>query len=183
VTGAVIAVNEHFMKKKQQHKLCGNVLMDATKPLDVLIVEDNYDTADSLALCVRLFGCEPRVAYSPTEAGCLVRDRFEPKAILLDIGLPEMDGFALAMEICAALPKWPLVVAVTGHADTAGRAKREGFDLHFVKPVDPSSLVDILSTYAEGRRIQKWFKYRRLGASEQEVAQAGLSGRGASSIP
>jgi hypothetical protein len=75
-----------------------------------------------------------------------------------------------------------LVIAVTGHAETAGRAKREGFDLHFVKPIDPTSLVDILSTYAEGRRIQSWFKYRGPGVRAPEVSQSGLWGRGAPSI-
>jgi CheY-like chemotaxis protein len=131
--------------------------MDATEPLDVLIVEDNHDTADSLALCLRLFGYEPRVAYLPEEAGRLIQDGFEPDVLLLDLGLPEIDGFDLARELCVAPRRRPLVVAVTGYAETAGRAKREGFDLYFVKPVDPSSLVDVLSTYSEGRRIQHWF--------------------------
>src|SRR4051812_13687734 len=101
------------------------------------------------AQCLRLFGYEPKVANSPPEAGRLIRDGFEPDVLLLDLGLPEMDGFGLAKVLCGALRQRPLVITVTGFAETAGRAKREGFDLHFVKPVDPTYLVDILSTYAE----------------------------------
>jgi CheY-like chemotaxis protein len=132
--------------------------MDATNPLEVLIVDDDHDTADSFASCLRLFGYELRVAYSPGEAGRIIEDGFEPDVLLLDIALPVMDGFELARELCAALRCRPLVIAVTGHADTAVRAKREGFDLHFLKPVDPAHVVDVLTTYAEGRRIQRWFQ-------------------------
>jgi CheY-like chemotaxis protein len=139
--------------------------MDAIGPLDVLIVDDDRDTADTFAQYLRIFGYEPRVAYTARDAGRLVQDGYEPDVLLLDIGLPEVDGFTLAKELCFALPNRPLVIAVTGYAETASRAKRERFDLHFVKPVEPTHLVDILSTYAEGRRIQRWFGTARPAAS------------------
>jgi CheY-like chemotaxis protein len=90
-----------------------------------------------------------KVAYSPTEAKQLVRSGFQPHVIFLDIGLPDMDGFAVARELCNLLPRRPLLVAITGHSETDGQAQREGFDLHFLKPTDPAALIDILDLHCE----------------------------------
>jgi len=118
--------------------------MAANKQLNVLIVEDNHDAADSLAQCLLLHGYHSKIAYTPREAGEHVQQGFRPDVILMDLGLPEIDGFRLARELCDELPNKPLLVAITGHSQTAQRAIREGFDLHFLKPVDPGQVVDIL---------------------------------------
>jgi CheY-like chemotaxis protein len=122
------------------------------KNLSVLIVEDNQDAADSLAQCLLLHGYRSKIAYTPKEAGEHLHLGFAPDVILMDLGLPEMDGFRLAKELRDELPKKPLLVAVTGHPETADRAIREGFDLHFLKPVDPSQLLDILDAQLDKLR-------------------------------
>jgi CheY-like chemotaxis protein len=126
--------------------------MAANKQLNVLIVEDNHDAADSLAQCLLLHGYHSKIAYVPKEAGEHVQQGFRPEVILMDLGLPEMDGFRLARELCDELPNRPLLVAITGHCQTAQRAIREGFDLHFLKPVDPAQLVDILDAHLDRLR-------------------------------
>lgn len=126
--------------------------MTPDKHLNVLIVEDNHDAADSLAQCLLLNGYQSKIAYSPKEAGEHIHHGFAPDVILMDLGLPEMDGFRLARELRDELPKKPLLMAITGHPETADRAIREGFDLHFLKPVDPSQLVDILDAHLERLR-------------------------------
>lgn len=126
--------------------------MAANKHLNVLIVEDNHDAADSLAQCLLLHGYQSKIAYAPKEAGEHVQQGFRPDVILMDLGLPEMDGFRLARELCDELPSKPLLVAITGHSQTAQRAIREGFDLHFLKPVDPAQVVDILDAQLDRLR-------------------------------
>jgi DNA-binding response OmpR family regulator len=76
-----------------------------------------------------------------------VRDGFVPDAVLLDLGLPDMDGFQVARALCAALPRRPLVVAVTGHGNLHERTRRERFDRYFLKPVDPTELLDALAAH------------------------------------
>src|SRR4051812_12878602 len=115
--------------------------MASPKPLDVLVVDDSHDTADSLALFLRASGYAPRVAYSAGEAEKVVAGGFAPDVVFLDIRLPDADGFALAKGLCVSLPRKPLIVAVTGYSETTGKAQREGFDLHFLKPADPQALV------------------------------------------
>src|SRR4051812_22399701 len=115
-----------------------------TRNLSVLVVDDNRDGADSLAQVLGAYGHEVRTAYSPREAGRVVRDGFRPDAVIMDIGLPDMDGFAVGRELCAALLVRPLLVAVTGHADLEERSRHEGFEHHFMKPVEPDALAAIL---------------------------------------
>ena len=105
--------------------------MSSTKNLSVLIVEDNCDAADTLAHCLLASGYDrTKVAYTPYEAAQIVRAGFFPDVIFLDIGLPEMDGFAVAKDLCTVLPRKPLIVAITGYSDTTDRSQQEGFDLH-----------------------------------------------------
>jgi two-component system CheB/CheR fusion protein len=72
---------------------------------------------------------------------------FPPDVVLMDIGLPGEDGYAVARRVCAALRRRPVLVAVTGHQDLEGRSRVEGFDHHLLKPVDPEELVYLLMTY------------------------------------
>ncbi|MGH8298568.1 MAG: hybrid sensor histidine kinase/response regulator [Steroidobacteraceae bacterium] len=116
-------------------------------PRRVLIVDDNADAANSLAMLLGLHGHETRVAFSGQEA--LERiESFQPDVVLLDIGLPETNGYALAARL-RSLPKLQGVrlVALTGYgqAEDQLRALAAGFDAHVVKPVDLSALERALA--------------------------------------
>jgi CheY-like chemotaxis protein len=112
----------------------------------VLVVDDHEDCLATLAELVASQGCEVRVARNGMEAVEIARE-FQPQVILLDLGLPLMDGYAAARKIkddaetCRAL-----VVAVTGHGTKADieRSSAAGVDLHLVKPVAFHQLVEVL---------------------------------------
>jgi CheY-like chemotaxis protein len=103
-----------------------------------------------MAEVARLHGHAARTAYTPNEALATL-DSFAPDAVLLDLGMPGMDGYKLARAICARLSRRPLLVAVTGHTTLARRSKDEGFDEHFLKPVDPAALMTYLAAHAAKR--------------------------------
>ena len=113
----------------------------------VLIVEDHPDGADTLAQVLRLVGHAVRVARTPEEAVRVIGG-FTPDAVLMDIGLPGLDGYRLAERLCRALGRRPLLVAVTGYPRLADQSRDEGFDHHFEKPVDPAALVAVLAARA-----------------------------------
>lgn len=122
--------------------------MDAqTSPLPtVLIVEDYRDGADTLAEMLRLAGHPVRVAYHPTEAVRLAAQS-PPDVVLLDIGLPDMNGYELARRLCQVAGRRPVLVAMTGYGNLDERSRREGFDHHFLKPVEPADLARLLAAH------------------------------------
>jgi DNA-binding response OmpR family regulator len=122
----------------------------SVQPLTVLIVDDYPDAAESLAAVVRKCGHDPRTAYTPTEA-VIATDVDPPDVILMDIGIPGMDGYRLARKLCDRLGRRPLLIAVTGQPGLEERSRDEGFDHHFLKPVEPASLVVLL--YAHSKRL------------------------------
>jgi PAS domain S-box-containing protein len=103
----------------------------------VLIVDDNDDAAEMLADLIRRYGHVVEVAYDGP-AALAVLERFEPVLIILDIGLPGMDGFEVARRI-RALPahETTTLIALTGHGQQSDhdRSRSAGFDRHLVKPV------------------------------------------------
>jgi CheY-like chemotaxis protein len=105
----------------------------------VLLIEDNMDTADSLARFLRVgAGFDVRVAYDgPSGLKSATKDR--PDAIICDIALPKIDGFRLAAELAATLRPKPLMIAVTAFSGDypEARAREAGFDYYLVKPADP----------------------------------------------
>jgi DNA-binding response OmpR family regulator len=117
-------------------------------PLSVLVVDDSRDTADSLALLLRAHGLVARTAYSAVDVGRIISRGFRPLAVLMDIGLAGVDGYAVALAVCAGLGYRPLLVAITGHQGLEARSDREGFDLHFLKPLDPAVLLKTLDIFA-----------------------------------
>ena len=115
--------------------------------LRILVVDDNRDSAESLANLLELTGNEARSAYDGLEA-LEAAERFMPDLVLLDIGLPKLNGYEVARRI-RELPrgKEMLLVALTGWGQDEARQKsREaGFDEHLVKPVDYAALMKLLS--------------------------------------
>ena len=119
----------------------------------VLVVDDNRDAADSLALLAATLGAETRVAYDGVSA-LLEAERFHPDAVFLDIGMPDIDGYAVAREL-RGRPDGDRVhlVAVTGWGQSQDRVRAQdaGFDRHFVKPIDESAVRNALNAARERR--------------------------------
>jgi CheY-like chemotaxis protein len=123
--------------------------MDSAQPTQrprVLVVDDNRDAADSLALLLELWGYQPVVAYDGEAALEVVAD-LAPIAALIDLGLPGLDGFELA-RLLRGLPQMGSVVlmAVTGYGreEDRRRCQDAGYDHHLLKPFDPVELRDLL---------------------------------------
>jgi signal transduction histidine kinase/DNA-binding response OmpR family regulator len=122
-------------------------------PSRVLLVDDNADAAAMLADALTANGFVVRVANDPLEAlACL--SSFQAEAVVLDIGLPVLDGYELAARIRRQHGPSLRLVALTGYGQSADRARsREaGFDAHLVKPVDLSELVEALHAGASPAR-------------------------------
>jgi PAS domain S-box-containing protein len=119
--------------------------------MPVLLVEDNAAVAASMVVLLELLGYVVRTAGSGSEA-LRVLEEFRPRVVLLDIGLPDEDGYAVARRI-RRLPigKELLIVALTGygHEDAVRRAEEAGFDRHLAKPVEPDELLDLLARTAQ----------------------------------
>jgi PAS domain S-box-containing protein len=117
-------------------------------PRRVLVVDDNRDAAESLEILLQLWGHQARSANDGPEALALVAD-FHPEIILLDIGLPGMDGYEVARQI-RELPagRNALIVAVTGYGRSSDRLQSQdaGFDHHLVKPVQPEVLQELIAS-------------------------------------
>lgn len=117
--------------------------------LSVLVVDDVRDSADSLAMVLRLQGFDARAAYHADAALAAVAE-FRPQVILLDLAMPGTDGYAVADRIRRELDWRPVLVAVTGLSDPGERERTRaaGFDHHLVKPVDPGVVVNLLRAYS-----------------------------------
>jgi len=117
-------------------------------PRRVLVVDDNRDGADSLAQLLQAHGHDVRTAYDGA-AAVAEAARFRPQTVLLDLGMPGLDGLETARRLRAAQAAEPLLlVAVTGWGQERDRAKTRaaGFDGHLVKPVDLADLESLMQT-------------------------------------
>ena len=113
----------------------------------VLVVDDNADAAQTVAMLLEVLGHEASIEYDPLQALACARERsFD--AFVLDIGLPGMDGHELARQI-RALPRaaGALFIALTGYGQQQDRdaSKAAGFHYHFVKPADVDALAQALA--------------------------------------
>ena len=115
--------------------------------LRILIVDDNRDAATSLAMLLEISGSKTETAHDGP-AAIEAAARFQPEFILLDIGLPGLDGYQVAQRIRAEpWGKAVMLVAVTGwgQAEDRARSRAAGFDAHLVKPVDLDALLKLLT--------------------------------------
>ena len=112
------------------------------RELTVLVVDDDQDAAEAIAMLLRHWKHHAWVANDAREALDLFREK-HPDLVLLDIGLPGMDGYQLAVRFRAEEHQ-AVLVALTGFADRK-RAFSAGFDEHFRKPVEPRALQELIS--------------------------------------
>jgi CheY-like chemotaxis protein len=110
----------------------------------ILVVDDNVDSAETMAEILKLWGHDVQTAHDG-EAALEAARAQRPDAILLDLGLPVMDGYETARRLREE-GLASLLVAVTGFgtAEDRRRAKEAGFDTHLIKPVSPEALQRVL---------------------------------------
>jgi signal transduction histidine kinase len=116
-------------------------------PYRILVVDDNRDGADSLGMMLRLMGHQARTSYDG-RAALEAAEEYRPNVILLDIGLPKLNGFEVARRIRET--PWGadvVLIAQTGWGQETDkqRSKEAGFNFHMVKPVDPAALERLLA--------------------------------------
>ncbi len=143
-----------FAAEQRQHYATDQALRIPTAAFHLMVVDDNADAAKTIAMLLEILGYSVSVEYEAHSA--LKRARIEaPRVLLLDIGLPDMDGYELARRL-RALPETAraTLIALTGYGQEEDRArtKAAGFDHHFVKPVDPAQLAALLAEI--GREMQ-----------------------------
>ncbi|HET8644823.1 MAG TPA: ATP-binding protein [Vicinamibacteria bacterium] len=112
----------------------------------ILVVDDNADAGDMLAEALRAAGAETRTALDGAAALGIARS-FQPQVALLDLGLPEMDGFELGRRLRAQMgAACPLIIAVTGYGQETDRqrSRSAGFHDHLVKPVEVNVVIDAI---------------------------------------
>ena len=114
--------------------------------LRILVVDDNRDSAETLTMLLELMGNEVSVAYDGEQALAIAKE-IKPDVVLLDIGLPRMNGYEVARQI--RQEPWgsnPTLVAITGWGQTEDKdlSRESGFDHHLVKPVDHDQLLNLI---------------------------------------
>ena len=117
----------------------------------MLVVDDNHDSADSLAMLLEASGHDASAAYDGQEALRLAEE-WRPDVVLLDIGMPRMNGYDAARAMRAT--EWgerAMLIAQTGWAQEEDRRKASeaGFDAHLTKPVDHQALMALIASASE----------------------------------
>jgi CheY-like chemotaxis protein len=128
----------------------------------ILIVDDNIDAAESLAELLRAYGASVDLAHTGREAVPKAQS-FMPELILLDIGLPDVDGYEVARRVRGALAEaTPLIIALTGYGHEEARARSAGelLDGHLVKPIDAWAAIDFIVS-----------KFRSSSLSSKDIPQ------------
>ena len=120
------------------------------RPLRVLVVDDDRDNVDSLGILLQAWNCSPILAYDGVSALEKCRS-LQPDVVLLDLGLPQLDGLSVARQMRAlAGMESVFLIALTGFGQVTDRrlSQEAGFDLHLLKPVDPAQLRQLLAEIA-----------------------------------
>ena len=125
----------------------------AVRRFRILVVDDNHDSALSLAMVLTMMGHETRTAHDG-ETALATAEEFRPDVVLLDIGLPKMNGYEVAQRIREH--EWGtemFLIAVTGwgQAEDRARSAEVGLNLHMVKPVEPTALQAVLADLNRNR--------------------------------
>jgi CheY-like chemotaxis protein len=118
-----------------------------TRACRILVVDDNQDGADLMAVLLRLQGHAVEVANDGVSA-LKSAAAFEPDVVLLDIGLPGLNGYAVARQLRETQKQRPqCLIAMTGYGTEEDRQRTEeaGFDHHIVKPIEPAELNALLA--------------------------------------
>jgi PAS domain S-box-containing protein len=120
-------------------------------PLRILVVDDNRDLVESLAILLRLWGHEVRTAHDGL-SGLKAARSYRPQVVFLDIGLPGLDGYELARRLRAEVGGGMKLIAVTGYGqeEDRRRALEAGFDAHLVKPADLGDVQRLLGVTQPG---------------------------------
>ena len=119
-------------------------------PLRLLLVDDIIAVAESLSVLLELEGYQVRTAYTGRTA-LEVAHAFQPEIVLLDLGLPDLNGFEVARRLRASsISSVRLLIALTAYGSAEDRARTHavGFDHHLVKPVEPAVLLNLLQSCA-----------------------------------
>ena len=135
------ALSEH---ERRAPDVAASPPLEPQRPRRILVVDDNVDAAEMLAEALRLAGHEVREEHDGPSALAAVAE-FHPDVILLDLGLPGMDGFEVARRLRAdsSLAK-ARVIAITGYGQDVDRIRTAqlGIERHLVKPVDLDTVID-----------------------------------------
>ena len=126
----------------------------ADRPTRVLVVDDNQDTAETLAFLLAGAGYKVEARFDGPTA-LAAAEVFEPDVCVLDINMPGMNGYELAKELRARAPaKPPVLATVTAYRDfdSIEKAQEAGFDLYFTKPAEPNELAEQLHACLLERR-------------------------------
>jgi CheY-like chemotaxis protein len=122
----------------------------------ILIADDHRDSANSMAMLMRMGGHEVTVAYDGEEAVKMAEDA-PPDVVLLDIGMPRLNGYEVAQRLRTQPRGRELVLIATtgwGQEEDRRRSARSGFDAHLVKPVDHQALLEVLVQLSTLRGIR-----------------------------
>jgi CheY-like chemotaxis protein len=139
--------------------LADNAMADVNRPpvtgavprrFKILVVDDNHDSALSMAMMLQIMGHDTRTAHDG-ESALSTAETFLPEVVLLDIGLPKLNGYEVAQRIREQ--DWGqsmFLIAVTGWGqdEDRQRSREVGLNLHMVKPVEPAALEKLLATLA-----------------------------------
>jgi two-component system, OmpR family, response regulator len=132
--------------------MIGSAPGESTQPRRVLLVDDSVDAAEAMSMLLETLGHEVRVMHDGPSALAMVDD-FAPEVVLLDIGLPGMDGFEVARQLRArAATKTALLIALTGYGGDSDKqkAREAGFDHHLVKPVSFTAIETVIAASFAG---------------------------------
>ena len=138
----LLRVPVHPARPAAGHELAA----EDTDGLRVLVVDDNVDSAESLSQVLQILGYAVAVAHDGIEAVEATR-RWRPGVVLLDIGMPRMNGIEAARAIRALNGGdrvWLIALSGWGQSEDRRRSREAGFDHHYVKPVDVESLIDLI---------------------------------------
>lgn len=133
------------------------LVVEVSSGQTVLLIDDNRDAIDSFAVILQFSGYRVFVAYSGQD-GLAVGARERPHAVILDIGMPQMNGYEVAARIRSA--PWggsALLVAATGWGQEADKrlAKEAGFDRHLTKPFDPKEVLLALTEWLKEKNVER----------------------------